>query len=241
MFLRVKEFFVKRKLQSQNKQSKPMKWTASRIAALVVGILLCVIFVPLLAFNMTLIIKGAMNPDKVPSIFNISPMIVQSGSMEPEFYKGDLIFIKGTDYDELKVNDVIAFYEDDYVVTHRDYVVTHRIIDIEDNGDFRTKGDNNESQDLIPVEGENVIGIYTGRIGKMGDFAMFLQSPLGMVIFIGTPIILYILLVVLRREIYVRKNLNNAKEPSNNLMSENQRLKEELEKLKSQKDDKKDN
>ena len=238
MFQKIKDFFAKRKLNNQNKQSQPMKWTASRITALVVGILLCVIFVPLLAFNMTLIIKGAANPDKVPSIFNLSPMIVQSGSMEPEFYKGDLIFVKGVDYEELKVDDVIAFYEGDDVITHR-------IVAIETQGDsiaFRTKGDNSTSADLLPVEGENVVGLYVGRIGKLGDFAMFLQSPLGMVIFIGTPIILYILFVVIRREIYVKKNLNNAKETPNNLMSENQKLKEELERLKSQnKDDNKEN
>ena len=54
-----------------------------------------------------------------------------------------------------------------------------------------TKGDANNANDgAIPVE--NVIGLCTGSVAGLGDFAMFLQTPVGIVVVIGIPVLLYI-------------------------------------------------
>jgi signal peptidase len=204
----------KKTIDSISKQSKrekyvPLQGKASRIALTVLCIVLCVIFVPILICNSVLIIKGLANPDEVPSIFNISPMIIVSGSMEDTIMKGDLVFIKKIDTDEIKKGDIIAFFEDKFVVTHR-------VIDVQIGQDgqksFQTKGDHNVSPDLLPVLPENVVGIYIGRIPKMGDFAVFLQTPVGMIVFIGAPILIYLVVVTIRREIYVRRNMKDKKE-----------------------------
>jgi len=199
----------------KNKPAKkyiPLQGRASRITITVISIVLCVIFVPILTCNLIMIIKGAANPDEVPSVFKISPMIIVSGSMEDTLKKGDLIFVEQIETNEIKVGDIIAFFENEFVVTHR--VVS---VEVAENGDrsFTTKGDNNVSADLVPVLPENIVGKSIGRIGKMGDFAIYLQTPAGMIIFIGAPVLIYLIVITIRREIYVRKKLNEKKEEGN--------------------------
>ena len=84
-----------------------------------VGIALCVVFVPLLLINVTLIVKSYTSPDKVPDFLGYKPFIVLSGSMEPSIMTGDMVFVKETDPDSLKVGDVIAYKSGSAVVTHR--------------------------------------------------------------------------------------------------------------------------
>ena len=134
----------------------------------------------MLVCNLTIIIKGVINPDTPPSVFGITPMVVQSGSMsgnaEDHIEVGDLIFTVKPDTAELKKGDIISYMEGDIAVTHR-------IIDINIDSDgkrsFITKGDANNTEDPAVAE-DAVFGLYKGRIAKLGDFAMFLQKPLGM-------------------------------------------------------------
>lgn len=70
---------------------------------------------------------------------------VQSGSMEPTFYKGDLLVLQGIDPNELKVGDIIVFS-----YPGGSTPVVHRIIKINPDGTFQTKGDNNIAQ--LPFE-----------------------------------------------------------------------------------------
>jgi len=202
----------------------------SKVALNCVGILLCIVFIPLFLANMVLIIKSVANPDEVPSIFNVSPMIVLSGSMETEIYKGDLIFVKVIEAEDIKLDDIIAFYKDDHVVTHRVIAINQA-----SNGDFyfTTQGDNNDGPDLFPVGEDRLVGIYTSRIAKMGDFAMFLQSPQGVITFIGTPIILYLLYDLIRRKLEEKNRATEVGSLSEDISSENEKLKAEIERLKA--------
>ena len=78
---------------------------------------LCVILIPLLAVNITLIVKGALYPDELTDVFNIAPVAIDNPYMEGEnegcFNKGALVFIKTFDTDEerqaVKQGDVVAF------------------------------------------------------------------------------------------------------------------------------------
>ena len=98
----------------------------SEIASVVLLIVLAVILLPILAINLTLIIKGSIDPDTPPSVFGIAPLAVTSGSMEGDeegsFPKGSLIFVRILDDDarsSLGENDVITFRTADSFVTHR--------------------------------------------------------------------------------------------------------------------------
>ena len=103
-------------------------------------------------------------------------------------------------------------------------VVTHRIVSISaDRSEFVTKGDANNTEDE-PISADQIIGQYSGRIPKVGDFALFLQKPLGMVIFIGVPVCAFVVWDILRR----RRETRAGDE-------EKEQLRRELERLKAEK------
>lgn len=179
----------------------------------IVGAVLCIVFGFMLICNLTIIVKGTLTPEKPPSVLGVTPMVVLSGSMsgtaEDHIEVGDLIFVGKADPDELKAGDVIAFMDGKVVVTHRILEVQAR----EDGAlQYITKGDANNSTDLRPVHEDNLVGIYKTRIPKLGDFALFLQTPLGMVLFIALPLMAFILYDILRRQQYAKKEAQRTSE-----------------------------
>ena len=141
-------------------------------------IIFFIIAIPILLMSIVVMYKVNKYPNKVPDILGYKPMIVLSGSMETSIYTGDLVFVKEVDPDTLKTNDIIAFRNE------TDTVTTHRIIEIvNENGQkkFRTKGDNNNSEDSNLVETSAIEGIYAFKISKLGNFLMFLQQPMGLI------------------------------------------------------------
>lgn len=139
----------------------------------------CVILIPMLVMNLSIMFQAKTNEDKVPSIFGIKPFIVLSGSMETEIHKGDMIITKIVDPASLGVDDVIAFRDAEGTVT------THRVIDVVvENGEtfFITKGDNNSTQDKNLVELGDVEGLYIGRIPGIGSMMNSLSEPTTIII-----------------------------------------------------------
>lgn len=144
-----------------------------------VTILVCIILIPFLLINLSIILQAKNNEDVVPSVFGYKPFIVLSGSMETEIFRGDLIIVKVTDPQTLKVDDVIAFRDAEGTVT------THRIIDIvekDENIYFVTKGDNNSSQDQNLVELNDVEGLYVTKITGLGNVFNSLANPTTIII-----------------------------------------------------------
>lgn len=114
---------------------------------------------------------------------------VISGSMEPAYSVGDLIYVKPVDPDEIKVGDPITFVLNESLV-----VATHRVVEIDaENSHFRTKGDANEIADQAPVHFNNVIGVPKFSIPKLGYVSDFIQNPPGMYITIAACAVLIIL------------------------------------------------
>ncbi len=104
-------------------------------------------------------------------------MNVLTGSMEPSYNVGDVIVIKKTNADELKVKDVITFISTDKSLNGQ--TVTHRIIDIiEENGQkkFETKGDNNDIADETLVTSDKILGKVQFRIPFVGKAVSFMQT-----------------------------------------------------------------
>lgn len=176
-----------------------------------VGIALCVILVPILIINCTLLIKGWTNKDEVPSLLGYAPMIVLTDSMaggnDDSFYGGDLIFIKTVKAEDVKTGDVISFFDP---AGNGSTITSHRVIEIinEDGKiSFKTQGDNNNSEDKVPVPAENLVGTYTGfRIAGAGRVAMFMQTTWGLIICVVLPIIFLIGWDAVRRARYNKKH-----------------------------------
>ena len=202
--------------------AKKQKVSVGHRVLTIIGIVLCVILIPMLIINCTLIVKNVVNPDKVPTMFGTAPMIVLSDSMEPVILKGDLIFSNVAKPEDVKEDDVISFYDPD--PKHRGKVVTHRVIKVNADGSFATQGDNNDSEDPFPVPTENLIGIYKTRFAGVGYVAMFMQSTTGFIVCVVLPIALLVLYDFIRRKLYEKENAEDT-----------EALKAELEALKAEK------
>ena len=159
------------------------------VKVLKIGVI--VILSIILILNLSIMIQSKIHPDQVPSIFGYKPFVVTSGSMESSINIGDLVFVKNVNYDDLKVNDIIAFKGKDDIVT------THRIIEeveVDNEKCFKTKGDNNNTVDEEVVCKDGVEGIYSGKIAKVGDFILFIQKPLGFIVMMLSILIVCILI-----------------------------------------------
>ncbi len=123
-------------------------------------------------------------------IFGIQAYSVISGSMEPEYPVGSLIYVKEAEPSEIKVGDVITF------VLKNETPATHRVIEIdEDNQKFYTKGDANDTEDA-PVHFNNLIGKPIFKIPYLGYFAYYIQHPPGMYIAIAIGACLLLLVFI---------------------------------------------
>jgi len=170
----------------------------------IIGIVIIAVLLPIMSINLTLIIKSYRYPAQVPTVFGVAPLIVMSGSMDPTIQVDDLIFVRKVDAAQLQVRDIIA-----YQPAGSTTVVTHRITDVFDERGatmFKTKGDWNNVEDLEPVHYNQVVGLYFHRMPGVGRIAMFLQQPVGMVIFVAVPLVLFLLYDLLRRYFFNRKN-----------------------------------
>lgn len=118
---------------------------------------------------------------------------VLSGSMEPAYHVGSLIYVRDVDYKLLQPGDVITFLLDE------DTVATHRIIEVlvdEDDPDtlrYFTKGDANEAPDGSSVHYRNIIGTPVFTIPYLGYLANYIQQPPGMYVAIAAGAILIML------------------------------------------------
>lgn len=111
---------------------------------------------------------------------------VVSGSMEPTYSVGDLIYVKSVDPDAVKVGDPITFVLNENLV-----VATHRVIRVDaQTRHFYTKGDANETADAAPVHFNNLIGVPKFSIPKLGYVSDFVQRPPGAYIAIGAGVML---------------------------------------------------
>ena len=117
---------------------------------------------------------------------------VVSGSMEPTYSVGDLIYVKDVDPNQIRVGDPITFVLNENLV-----VATHRVVDIDrENQYFYTKGDANETPDASPVHFNNVIGVPKFSIPLLGYVSDYIQDPPGSYVAIsaGTLMILAVFL-----------------------------------------------
>lgn len=186
----------------------------------ITGTILCILLVPIILMNIILITRTYLNPDELPGIFGVKPAIVLSGSMEPAIHTGDLIFIHETEPSMLREGDVIC-----YLTSGK--AVTHRIMDITAGEDglprYVTQGDANNTADRLAVSAGQIEGIWKGgRIGGLGNVILFIQTPVGMILFIFCPLLLFILW-----DIRQRRRLDKAD------AARTARLEAELEELRS--------
>lgn len=173
----------------------------------IVSYTLLVILMIIAAFFIVYVITGkiAEKKGKNPP-FGLYTII--SPSMTPNIDVYDVVFVKKTDLDSLKVDDVITFYSTNAFFGNTP--ITHRIVEILDVPNtgtmYRVKGDANESADNEKVIPGNVIGKVMFKIPKLGKLQFFLASKSGWLIAILIPAI-----CVVAYDIYKLIKLINVK------------------------------
>lgn len=154
-------------------------------------------------------------------VVGLTPYSVLSGSMEPTYHVGSLIYVKDIDPADIEIGDPITF-----VVNEDLLLATHRVVDIEvlttkeeevldENGQpvldedgnpvteevaldeptyyYQTKGDANEDVDGTPVHYKNVVGTPIFSIPYLGYLSSWLQTRKGMIMGISIALVLLIL------------------------------------------------
>lgn len=121
-------------------------------------------------------------------LFGIRVYSVISGSMEPEYPVGSLIYVKSVEPESIEVGEVITY------VLSNETPSTHRVVRIDkENSRFYTKGDANNTEDGAPVHFNNLIGKPIFKIPYLGYFAYYIQHPPGMYIAIAAGAALLLL------------------------------------------------
>lgn len=134
---------------------------------------------------------------------------VISGSMEPTYHVGSLIYVKKVDPSTLKEKDPITFKLNDNTIA------THRIVEIvpdENNPQeykFRTKGDANKNVDANLIEPNQVLGKAIFSIPYLGYLATYIQTPSGSIVTICFAVSSIILVVII--DILVDSDKKNKK------------------------------
>ena len=106
-------------------------------------------------------------------VFGYSPTAIISGSMQPELKVGDIVVVEDVSQslvDNLQPGDIIEFTEGKGVP------IVHRIIEIDEEGNFITKGDANSKPDTDPVTPQEVRGKVVYTIPKLGWVAIGIKE-----------------------------------------------------------------
>ena len=129
-----------------------------------------------------------------PILIGFRPVVVLTGSMEPTFPVGSIVYYHKCSFEELQVGDPITFQAENTLVTHRITTV---------NGLSRTvvtKGDNNETEDPVPVEETEIVGKTTKfAIPYAGYFVTYGKEPIAIAAMAVILLINYVLESVCQR------------------------------------------
>lgn len=145
----------------------------------------------------------------IPMLLGIGGAVVQSGSMEPVYSKGDFLLVKSqSDY---RVGDVVVYQSGSILIVHR-------LISI--NGSIAiTKGDANDIPDM-PFDISCIKGRVVFYIPAVGYIIDFFKTLPGILLLLGTAILLV--------ELSFRSERRAEKSDVKRLQSEIKKLRHEL-------------
>lgn len=109
-------------------------------------------------------------------------VVVLSGSMEPAFHRGDLLFLTNHREDPIRVGDIVVFK-----VEGRDIPIVHRVLKLHEKQDgsvkILTKGDNNSVDDRglyapgqLWLEKKDIVGRARGFVPYVGIVTILMND-----------------------------------------------------------------
>ena len=115
-----------------------------------------VLTIAVIALSLYCIVGVCMNKGSEFYLFGYKPVVVLSGSMEPYMETNSLVIVKQTK--DIQEEDVVMFHID------KDNMVCHRVMDIDDEGNITTKGDNNDVEDFETITVDDIEGKVVVRM-----------------------------------------------------------------------------
>ncbi len=141
-----------------------MKTALGVFRGIVIALLTAVVLV-----NLTLLAARFLLKREPPHIFGFYPMVVTTGSMEPQLPAGAVVVVHAQE--TYQVGDIISFRQEGAVVTHR---IVERV-----EGGFRTAGDANNTADSGAVSADMVLGRVILCVPWLGKAVLALRGPIG--------------------------------------------------------------
>jgi len=173
---------------------KKLKFNYKRVSRIVYWLVICVLGLIVLS-----VIISSVN---IPGGLKIYS--VQSGSMEPSIYTGSIVISVPTDNYQLR--DIITFKaEKDRLDNNPKYITTHRIYEIkviDGQENYITKGDANNTPDIVPTSKDLVLGKTIFSIPLLGYLVAFAKTREGLIFLVIIPatIIIYSELISIKNE-----------------------------------------
>ena len=191
---------------------------AKKITGIVLNVLLWIFLV--FAFLMMVFAFASQSNDyNVPIMGNKVILTVATDSMEPTVKQGDLIVgtvLTPEEKTSLKEGDIITFFVDLNDDGQKE-LNTHRITVVNYEGKvgvYKTKGDNNLSEDGGKVYANEIVSIWhegDTQLHGVGSVFGFLQSRLGFMCIVVIPLALFFIYEVVRLILIVFKIKNGDK------------------------------
>ena len=144
-----------------------------------------VILIFLIIVASWLAIDKYVRKSPVPSFMGYASLVIVSPSMSGTLEVDDLIIIRKCD--EYKIGDIIS-----YMKEGDKYSTTHRIVFYDENGDYLTKGDANNSRDAEPVYKDEIFGKVVLTVPNYAKFTRWLTQEGGW-LYLGSAILIVIL------------------------------------------------
>ncbi len=164
-------------------------------------------------------------------LIGIDPYMVRSGSMEPTYPTGCMLYLKQVEPEEIKEGDPITFELNDKTNG------THRVVSIDkENRCFYTKGDANDNVDGKPVSFDSLKGKPIFHVPKLGYFADYISGGTGRYVAIALGCVVFLLLFIpdlLFPSNEDEKAKKKAKEEGAALKKQNNEIEKELNELKA--------
>ena len=139
------------------------------------------------------------------SIFGFRQYVVITGSMEPKYNVGDMIIVRKTPIEKIKIGDII-----NYVSENGTDTITHRVVDIvniDGQTYYKTKGDNNSSEDSGLVNYSRVKGTLVFKISKVGMLFTTLLTETGITVIFTIIVLSYLIDKNKEEKIIARENV----------------------------------
>lgn len=153
----------------------------------VISVILYMILIPSIIFNFTLIIKSFIDPNEIPDFFGYKTFVIVSRSMEPTIMTQDAILVKEVPENEIRINDIISFSQGENIITHRVVGI------VEEDGitKYKTKGDNNNTEDKKKITYEQIEGKYQFKMKQLGIVTQIIKNKMTLIVIVFIIILMY--------------------------------------------------